>query len=470
MANFLKWIGGGINKGLDNAFSKGSGGLLRADQLDPQQRGAARGAALYDIGGLIASHGQQDPNSAGFMAANVLADRKRQEDEAALRQQQANQRVQQQLYGQAYDQGGPQTAAAFALRQGNIPLANATREMIQTAPQREVTGAPVELNLGGSTVLANRFKDGTLEVIPGAQRPSKWEPFENANGDKEFFDVNNLSAGTVIKQSPTGPVIENDRGVFRLKGDTAVPVTTPDGQQVTPTPKVQLTEINGVPHVVSLLDGKAKAVRGEDGQPFPVAQKAPADPVEKFGFVNTIVEQARTRIEPFVQAAQAADLFARAYKEQKESLGKNAAADIAMITKFMKVLDPGSVVRESEFAIAQKARAMFDYFEVLQGQAAHGQAMSSQQRDAFGRMIEEFQQGARAQAKADIDQANKKVDLYFRDDPDKEAIRGLVIRDPFAGTLDMSTLMAPESGASTAAPRSAQESRNFLRGFGGRGQ
>ena len=51
---------------------------------------------------------------------------------------------------------------------------------------------------------------------------------------------------------------------------------------------------------------------------------------------------------------------------------KTPAGDIALITAFMKMLDPGSVVRETEFAKAQDTAGIFDKLVALAGKAASG--------------------------------------------------------------------------------------------------
>jgi hypothetical protein len=73
-----------------------------------------------------------------------------------------------------------------------------------------------------------------------------------------------------------------------------------------------------------------------------------------------------------------------AYDTIKTSLGKQSpAGDLAGATKFMKLLDPGSVVRESELGMAMAATGAIDraqnYFKMLQT----GQKLSPDQRKDF---------------------------------------------------------------------------------------
>lgn len=56
------------------------------------------------------------------------------------------------------------------------------------------------------------------------------------------------------------------------------------------------------------------------------------------------------------------------------------AGDIATIFQFMKALDPSSVVRESEFALAESMGSVFNKLEVLANKAKDGQRLTQEQR------------------------------------------------------------------------------------------
>jgi len=60
-----------------------------------------------------------------------------------------------------------------------------------------------------------------------------------------------------------------------------------------------------------------------------------------------------------------------------------AAGDLALIFNYMKLLDPGSVVRESEFAVAERAGGMRDRAEAFVEKIRNGQRLSPQQRADF---------------------------------------------------------------------------------------
>jgi len=71
------------------------------------------------------------------------------------------------------------------------------------------------------------------------------------------------------------------------------------------------------------------------------------DPKEKFGQEEKLRKEWQARVRPYEQAQiNFANL-------ESSAAQKSGAGDIALVTSFLKMLDPGSVVRESEFATAQ---------------------------------------------------------------------------------------------------------------------
>lgn len=80
-----------------------------------------------------------------------------------------------------------------------------------------------------------------------------------------------------------------------------------------------------------------------------------------------------------------------------------AIGDVASATSIMKLLDPGSVVRESELGIALKARGVVDGFMNFKQQTFEGKRLTEQQRKDFDALAREFYKVAQ-ETKAEIDQ------------------------------------------------------------------
>lgn len=68
-----------------------------------------------------------------------------------------------------------------------------------------------------------------------------------------------------------------------------------------------------------------------------------------------------------------------------EAIAKNpsAGSDVALIFSFMKILDPGSVVRETEFATAQNAAAVPDQVRNVWNRIMSGERLNEAQRADF---------------------------------------------------------------------------------------
>jgi hypothetical protein len=73
-----------------------------------------------------------------------------------------------------------------------------------------------------------------------------------------------------------------------------------------------------------------------------------------------------------------------AYSRVQQSAARpSAAGDLALIFNYMKMLDPGSVVREGEFATAQSAAGVPDRVWNLYNRILSGERLNPQQRDDF---------------------------------------------------------------------------------------
>jgi len=79
----------------------------------------------------------------------------------------------------------------------------------------------------------------------------------------------------------------------------------------------------------------------------------------------------------------------KGYQEAKSAYGRilasedSAVGDLALIFGYMKMLDPGSVVREGEFATAQNAAGVPDRILNLYNKTLSGQRLNANQRQSF---------------------------------------------------------------------------------------
>lgn len=139
----------------------------------------------------------------------------------------------------------------------------------------------------------------------------------------------------------------------------------------------------GIPDLVGRFGDRDIVVAGALGLKDALAMSAPAEPFTDEGKRTADIRSGY--IDPSAPAPvdmQEVDKFrkefsglpaVKAFSEQAQAFGRivasakdpSPAGDLAMIFNFMKVLDPGSVVRESEFATAAQASAWLQRSEEM---------------------------------------------------------------------------------------------------------
>ena len=99
------------------------------------------------------------------------------------------------------------------------------------------------------------------------------------------------------------------------------------------------------------------------------------------GFDNVLKARGDFRSEPVYKAHQE---MKSAYSQIKQALGQaSPAGDLAGATKIMKLLDPGSVVRESELGMAMAASGLMDRVTNYANMVVTGQKLTPVQRKDF---------------------------------------------------------------------------------------
>jgi hypothetical protein len=116
------------------------------------------------------------------------------------------------------------------------------------------------------------------------------------------------------------------------------------------------------------------------------------DPKEKFAQEEKIRKefQGRTKVYGELQGT---------YNNIKASADTgNGPGDIALITSFMKMLDPGSVVRETEFATARDTAGLFTQLENRLQKAKNGALLNDAQRKEYVELSQKYLDSAQKKA------------------------------------------------------------------------
>jgi hypothetical protein len=105
-------------------------------------------------------------------------------------------------------------------------------------------------------------------------------------------------------------------------------------------------------------------------------------------FQNIVEIKKAFNQEPIYKAYQE---IQSAYSQINEGIkAKSPAGDLVAATKFMKLLDPTSVVRESELALALKAGGALDRLENYVQNIANGTKLTPKQREDFHNLATKF--------------------------------------------------------------------------------
>jgi len=152
--------------------------------------------------------------------------------------------------------------------------------------------------------------------------------------------------------------------------------------------------------------------------------------IDTFGRENTLRSQYLDKTKDYTGIAQAYSKIEAAAKDP------SAAGDLSLIFGYMKILDPASVVRETEFANAQNAAGVPDRIRNLWNKALRGERLNESQRDDFVNSAKKLVVSQKGQ----LDSMNKTymdIATAYQLDPTK------IIIDPFKG-LDLTIKETPK--------------------------
>lgn len=101
------------------------------------------------------------------------------------------------------------------------------------------------------------------------------------------------------------------------------------------------------------------------------------DPDKKFDSENKLRTEFLKRTDNYTQAIKNLGILESSAEDD------SGAGDIALVTSFMKMLDPGSVVRETEFATARDTVGLLESLKNKSEQIQSGKFLSPEQRKSF---------------------------------------------------------------------------------------
>lgn len=235
-----------------------------------------------------------------------------------------------------------------------------------------------------------------IDTVPGTvQEVDEYDPRKAAMAMLESGNVDAMNAGfRLLSEVPKGqefgttPFIGKDGKAYLIGKNGAIMETGLRG----PEKDIDYNKPflpDGTPNAAyqawKLSDSKA----GASSVSVNTGQK---------GLDNELKLRGDFRSEPVYKAHQE---MKSAYSQVRQALGQQSpAGDLAGATKIMKLLDPGSVVRESELGMAMAASGMLDRVQNYATNIINGTKLTPTQRADFQRLADALYQESVSQYNA----------------------------------------------------------------------
>ena len=173
-----------------------------------------------------------------------------------------------------------------------------------------------------------------------------------------------------------------------------------------------------------------------------------------------ISEEARLRAE---YSKRTEDLSAaeRNFSIIETSAADNSGAgDIALVTSFMKMLDPGSVVRETEFATAANTGGLLAKLKSAVTKIEDGKFLSPEQRTDFQRLAGKYLEAANAQEQGVQSSYQAIIDNYGLNPVNVFGARAATAAAPAEAPAAAEVQPAPAEAASGSIPLSFMSNKS----------
>jgi hypothetical protein len=243
-----------------------------------------------------------------------------------------------------------------------LKASQAAQAKAQEAERNKVAGRPMRQGL--STPVWGE-EEGAGAVIEERAPTNREEALRLLDEQERDF------LNTVTRLQGMGGISEAQHRAFKLREDALKSQRARLGAKE--------TGAESTPGKVGDDLARAERVYGKDSLQYKALETALAGGGEgpKLSDESTMRNQFVGQSKDFVTVR---DSYARL---TEAAANPSAAGDLAMIFNFMKMLDPGSVVREAEFANAQNAAGVPDRIRNLWNRLLSGERLNPEQRKDF---------------------------------------------------------------------------------------
>jgi len=379
-----------------------------------------------------------------------------------------------------------QTGAAPSYT-GNAFAQNMYGQSVETAPavpeKRDYAGY-IASSYGAGDVAGAQEMEG-VQRTQKADKMAVYKPLYdaavNSGNDAQFQNiVENMKREGLLPQDFQANVVSNrkvksmvDVQPGSVNPNTGQPWTDPVSGQPLPTGKYTMTSEG--PNVIEVEPyqkgadtlpykmGERQKFTGKDGTEYEGTFKG-LDEKGEPKFENAVKVSKEKPIDPFAydKSSRLRKEFleqTKTFREVRDSYARisasakdpSAAGDLALIFNYMKMLDPGSVVREGEFANAQNAAGVPDRIVAKYNKVISGERLAPDTRADFVNRAKELFGRQNSQTKKTRSEYERLAKSYGLE-PSMVIVD---IEDP----MDVPAAAAPASGGKTA-PAAAQSEFN----------
>lgn len=311
---------------------------------------------------------EMPPGLAGFLAAKQQAnqDQSQKLQQMGLLSGMQNQDLQRQVTAQQLQD---KTQRLGLLSQYAQQLPEDARAAFMVSPD---------------TFIKERFSPYTLG--PGQTRYVGGRPVVSSPAQFTLGPGQSRFAGNqTVASMPLSPTL-TEVGVAGQPGVTQRGWVAPGSQDVTPV---------GAPKMPEILNPAVQAARANVAKAGASRTNVTVNPMrETFKDEQALREEYTKASSPFVKLSEG---YVKVKGALSSDPAKSAPATLAAATQFMKMLDPESVVRESELGMALNAAGVWDRFTNIYNTVQHGGVLTPNQAAEFGRIADVVYQAANAQ-------------------------------------------------------------------------
>lgn len=317
-----------------------------------------------------------------------------------------------QLYSQALNPDGTVNREALLRGAAQQGLGSQIPGLQKQFGEADKAGAELNKTRAETMVKKAGLYRDALAGVTSPQQAAQWLASQYQDPDiKGIFPMPFEQAAAGIPQDAAGFqqwIQKQALGMGKFIEQNAPKVT-----QVNTGGAVELVSTPGLGGAPSTLQSYKRTASPESQAMLAQAQ-ATRDAAKITANQNTemkLADDYRTQSKPFKEVSDA-------YRQISNTLDKattSPAATLAAATKFMKLLDPGSVVRESELGMALAASGVidraFNYYNVLQ----RGKVLTPTQAADFKRITGEIYKAAQQSQQAiDADYTSKATTYGLR--------------------------------------------------------